>query len=257
MNVTSRVAEIKQPGRYIKPSQFKVTSFDDGIILNEEENIAPAVAGLAVDYLTRFIKSKNKEDSFRISLLGAHVAEEYMGVKNSKSVAQELLNNINGIDDFSIICACKLVTFDVWYRNTNVALRVKDYTYTNPDKKTIYNIRVLVNRCISFLDKFGDSIIDGFRFNGGYTPTVNSGDGDYLSEDTLWDFKVSKNNPRTRDALQVLMYWIMGKHSGQEIFKNITKIGIYNPRLNNQFVIDMNTFSKEIIKAVEKDVICY
>ena len=31
--------------------------------------------------------------------------------------------------------------------------------------------------------------------------------------------------PQSKDTLQILMYWIMGQHSGQKCFKNIDKIG--------------------------------
>ncbi len=49
-SVTGRINEIKQPrGGYIKPSQFKEQSFNDGIELGEE-NIHASVVGMAVDY---------------------------------------------------------------------------------------------------------------------------------------------------------------------------------------------------------------
>ena len=53
------------------------------------------------------------------------------------------------------------------------------------------------------------------------------------------------------------MYWIMGQHSGRKIFKNISKIGIFNPRLNNIYIYDISKLSKDIISEIEKDVICY
>ncbi len=53
------------------------------------------------------------------------------------------------------------------------------------------------------------------------------------------------------------MYWIMGQHSGQDIYKNITKAGIFNPLLNGVYILDINKISPEVISQVEKDVICY
>ena len=53
------------------------------------------------------------------------------------------------------------------------------------------------------------------------------------------------------------MYWIMGQHSGKEEFKNITKLGIFNPRLNNVYLLEMSKVSGETIAEIEKDVICY
>ena len=36
---------------------------------------------------------------------------------------------------------------------------------------------------------------------GGYTYDVDRGDGDYLTEDTLWDYKVSKNKLTSKTTL--------------------------------------------------------
>ena len=49
----------------------------------------------------------------------------------------------------------------------------------------------------------------------------------------------------------------MGQHSGQEVFKNISKLGIFNPRLNKVYIYDTTNISKDIIDIVEKEVICY
>ena len=70
-SVTSRVKEIKQPrGGYIKPSMFSKTVFDDGIVLNESENVHASIIGMVVDYMTRFLMTGNAEDAFRISITG-------------------------------------------------------------------------------------------------------------------------------------------------------------------------------------------
>ncbi len=53
------------------------------------------------------------------------------------------------------------------------------------------------------------------------------------------------------------MYWIMGQHSGQEIFKTITKIGLYNPRQNVAYTLDVAKIPAEVIREVEEKVICY
>ena len=162
-SVTGRIKEIKQPrGGYIKVSAFDTIPMDDDVILNSEENISASVIGMAVDYLTRFVMGNDIKEAFKISLLGAKfkisllgakVAESYQ--KNSITVANKLLKGIKGLDDNSIINACKLVTFDVWYRNINGALICKGYSEINPDKLTIENIKTLVNRSITFFEKYG------------------------------------------------------------------------------------------------------
>lgn len=92
---------------------------------------------------------------------------------------------------------------------------------------------------------------------GGYTPTVCTGDGDYLTADTLWDMKVIKSRITSKETLQLLIYWIMGQHSGRDLFKGITRLGVFNPRYNQVYLYDMHDIPAETVRAVERDVICY
>ena len=76
-SVTKRISEIKQPrGGYVKPSQFEIHKIDDGHILSETENIHASVVGMAVDYLTRFAMGSELLEAFKISCMGAKMAEE-------------------------------------------------------------------------------------------------------------------------------------------------------------------------------------
>lgn len=276
-SVTNRIKEIKQPyGGYIKLKSFNKLELNDGELIFENENIHGSIVGLVVDYLSRFLRGDNVEDAFSISLLGAYIAEE-LGRKGSLKTALKLLKRIKGLDEESIINACKLVTFDIWKRNFLAATLAKTYKEIKPDANTIHNIEIFVKRSLNFFEKYGPVIKDGFSFvpidhdkdkytewlmngsgsYGGYTHTVESGDGDFLTTDTLWDFKVSKAPPKSMHTLQILMYWIMGKRSGQEMFAGIKKIGIFNPRLNCIYTLDVNEIPEEVIRTVEKEVIGY
>ena len=257
-SVTNRIKEIKQPrGGYIKPSSMKIIELDDGKTLNEQENIHSSVVGMAVDYMTRFKMGADIKEAFKISLIGAKAAE-FLGKNDYTKKLNEILKNIKGLDDTSIIDACKAVTFDVWYRNPKAAELSKGADETNPDKDTIENIKILIERSLSFFEKYGPITKDGFTFEEkGYTNVVDAGDGDFLTKDTLWDFKVSKSEPKSDHTLQLLMYYIMGKHSEQSCFDNIDKMGIFNPRLNKVYLLEVSSIPNEIIKTIEKDVICY
>lgn len=258
-SVTKRISEIKQPrGGYIKPSQFSVHKMDDECILNESENVHASIIGMTVDYLTRYAMGAELLDAFKISCMGAKVAEEMFQQKNAMKTASKLLSDIKRIDEKAVINACKLVTYDVWFRNPMDAIMAKGADETNPDNATVQNIKILVQRSLKFWEDYGPIVKDGFTFEpNGYTEIVNSGDGDYLTADTIWDFKVSKSKPTNKHTLQLLMYWIMGQHSGQAIFKNIQKLGIFNPRLNEVYLLSTNAISKDIISEVESDIICY
>lgn len=76
-SVTKRISEIKQPrGGYLKPSQFIIQTIDDKQVLNENENIHASIVGMAVDYLTRFIMGTDIVEAFKISCMGAKLAEQ-------------------------------------------------------------------------------------------------------------------------------------------------------------------------------------
>ena len=257
-SVTQRISQIKQPtGGYIKPGQFKITKFNDGIVLADTENINPTITGTVVDYLSRFVSGSDIKDAFMISLAGAFRAEKH-GVDSAGLAATYFLMNIKGLDDDSIINACKLTTFDTWARNPIAAMSSKGPKDTNPDADTINNIRIMVNRTETFWQKYGPVTKNGFQFGeSGYTATVDSGDGDYLTADTMWDLKVIKGRIQSKHTLQLLMYWIMGQHSGLPEFKSIDKIGFYNPRLDQMHLINISDIPQSTIAAIEKDVICY
>ena len=277
--VTGRIKEIKQPrGGYAPLKMFDVYNLGGEIITNDDENISAILVGIVVDYLTRFIMSKDAEKSFDFSLKGA-MAKDHLTKGNGKwlKTARKYLKKVKGLDDKSIAYALNLADFDTWYRNPSYALMSDNNNEVELTRKTIENIRSLVQRGVEFFEKYGP--ITKYEFNfyppnyefshvdfsnqladgsvGGYTKIVSAGDGDYLTEDTLWDFKVSKNKPTSIHTLQILMYWIMGQHSGQEVFKNITKIGIFNPRLNSAYQLEVSKIPVEVIETIEKDIIGY
>ena len=247
-SVTQRIKEIKQPyGGYLKPSEFKKIQFEDNNELGEE-NIHSSIVGLAVDYLTRFIMGTSLEKAFKISLMGSIII-------NDSKHAYKLLHNIKGLDNKSIYNACKLVGYDVCFRVGPMAY--KDVKTIQADGTTIDNIRIMVDRSIKFFEKYGPIIKDGFTFEGGYTKIIDSGDGDFLTKDTLWDFKVSSSAPKSQHTLQLLIYYIMGKNSIHSEFDTIKNLGIFNPRLNCVFLKKIAEIPNETIEAVSKEVIGY
>lgn len=248
-SVTRRAKEAKQPrGGYIPAKEFSVKTRDDGIELKQTENIHASLVGLAVDYLTRFMMGAPLEEAFEISLLGASII-------NKTGNARKLLKEIRCLDNRSITNACKLTGYDVCFR-TGIGL-YKPVQAIEPDENTIFNVRTMVNRSINFWEEYGPIVESGFTFEGGYTNIVSSGDGDYLTKDTLWDFKVSKYGPRSSHTLQLLMYYIMGCHTIKSGFKSLRYIGIFNPRLNSVYLLDITKINPEVIDEVSCVVIGY
>lgn len=249
-SVTQRIKQVKQPrGGYINPKNMEVIQCGEGIeALYSEENIRANLTGLAVDYLTRFMSGTPLEEAFKISFMGALIIGE-------QKKAEELMNDVKGLDDASIINAMKLVGFDVCFRAGFMGYRPVDEI--QPDAMTIDNVRVMVKRSLEFLDYYGPKVLDGFTFEGGYTEIISTGDGDFTTSDTLWDFKVSKDKPKKEYTLQLLIYWIMGLQSIHPEFKNIKFLGIYNPRLNCVYRLNVTQIPSEVIAEVSAKVIGY
>ena len=248
-SVTQRINKITQPrGGYINPSLMEEISLGDGIDALASENVPPTLIGMVVDYLTRFITGTPVREAFSVSLAGAdRIGQNFR--------AELLINRIDGLDDNAISAAVNLVRYDVCVRNT--AEPGPSEEDIEIDALTISNIRTMVERSVHFFDIYGPKVLDGFTFEGGYTNTISSGDGDFITSNTLWDFKVSKNPPSSKNTLQILVYWRMGLHSVHPEFKNVKYLGIFNPRLNKVYRVDVNSIPEEIIREVDKEVIGY
>ena len=248
VSVTQRIKRVKQPrGGYVNPKLFTVTVYDDGIVLGSD-TIHPGLVGLTVDYLTRVCSGSDAKDAFVIALQGSMIAGEH-------KQALQLCASVKGLDDVSIISACRLSGYDVCFRAGMMGY--KPVMTIQPDKTTIDNIRHMVLRGLSFLEKWGPKTLDGFTFKGGYTDIVSSGDGDFLTKDTLWDFKVSVNKMTSKITLQLLMYYLMGKQSIHRVFDDISHVGVFNPRLNTVYRMPVSAISNDVINCIRCDVIGY
>ena len=248
VSVTRRISEVDQPpGGFINPRLLNETRFDDGKTLGEE-NVPPAIAGLAVDYLTRWVMGSSLSEAFIISVMGG-----FAGGK-AEDVAEHMCG-IRGLDDDSIECACRTCMYDSYYRARRAPKTDPFLTFV--DHQTCENIRIMIERSKRFFDVYGPITESGPKFPGAYTEVVGAGDGDYLTESTIWDFKVSKNIPTKEHTLQLAMYYIMGKHSTDSHFDTVRNIGIFNPRLNIVYALDMSKVPKETMRRIEIKVIGY
>ena len=246
--VKGRIKSIKQPkGGYLPASLFIAKQYDDGRILNPKENIHGSFVGMTVDYLTRCFMTKNLPESFEISLHGARILNEF--VDYAYEYALLLLANVATGD---IASAVKLTAFDAVYR-----AGVMDISFPSPDTATVENIKIMVQRGVNFLERCGPIVKAGFTLEGGYTDTVVNGDGDYLTKESLIDFKVIRSNINSNYTLQLLMYYLMGLHSIHPEFKNIKYLAIFNPRKNMVYYLPTKRISESVINEVSTKVIGY
>lgn len=263
-SVVQRIKEIKQPrGGYLHPKFFAQHQFSDGIILHTE-SISPVTAGLVVDYLFRTTLSKSKlQIIFEPSLLGAQIG-------GYRLRAEQLISEIVGLDERSIIAAAKLTGYDQIYRAGFIPPSDPSQTI-NPNSQDIENILTMVDRTSKFFTSFEPVTVDSFTFmsdsiqRSGFTSSITAGDGDVLTAEGLWDLKVSVKGPTSIHTLQILIYHLMGLRSfhadGTPLydgnFQNVKHLGIFNPRLNTAYTIEVADIPKEVIREVETLVIGY
>ena len=242
-SVTGRIKAIKQPkGGYLPASSFIVKQYDDGKNLHVTENVHGSLVGLTVDYLTRCSSTKDLIDSFRISLIGANIL-------GKNEYALKLLASVATGD---IASAVKLAAFDAVYR-----AGIRNISIPSPDAATVGNIDIMVQRGINFLENKDSVVKAGFTFEGGYTETISSGDGDYLTKDSLVDFKVIRSKINAGHTLQLLIYYLMGLHSIHPEFKAVKYLSVFNPRKNVEYYFPTKKISDAVINEVSTKVIGY
>lgn len=263
-SVTSRIDELRaqhiSPSNYINIADFEKRRFDDGIAPDDlfpydNIEVTPSMMGDVVEYLTRYMLLRKKQEAFKLPILGAKIG-------GYEIPAKYLLRDIRGLNHASIESACRLVSYNRFIFQRKIVAEIFGYDerFKVLQSGTADNIRIFVNRSVTFFKEHGPVVKAGFAFlpnSPACTSAVRFGIGDFLTADTLWDMKVQREGFKSKQALQVLMYWIMGQHSGQEIFKGIKKIGLYNPRQNTAYILDTARIPSEVISAVEREVICY
>ena len=247
--VTTRIRRVMQPENgWLPVCLFERTELDDSRLLYAQENIPPDAAGLAVDYLTRVMQGADPRDAFRVPLAGARLV-------GRADRAERLLAGIRGLDVVAVRAACGLIDYDLASRRGPAFWRPGRVRV--PDGPTCWNVRRMVERSLRFFEAYGPVVWQDFSFEGAYTDRITAGDGDFLTRDTLWDFKVSRHEPNPTYTLQLLVYWRMGLHSVYPVYKDIRRLGFYNPRLNTVYLLDVSRISESLCNLVDRRVIGY
>ena len=230
-------------------SAMSIKQYRDNLSLNGKENVPANYVGLAVDYLTRFRVTGNVEEAFDIPILGAKILFHNYGMHKEYLHCLKLLESVKAGD---ISSAVQLTAYDDVYR-----AGIIDLPTLLPDEATIENIKIMVNRGVSFLKRFSE-VKTGLTFEGGYTDIVVNGDCDYLTDNSLIDFKVLRGNVTKNHTLQILMYYLMGLHSiHSSEFQKVKWLAIFNPRKNVVYYINVRIISEAVINEVSREVIGY
>ena len=261
MNVSQLAQKTKQPRMgYLPVQNMQVMQLTDFIeISSADENVTPVVVGLAVNYLARYVLLNNDvANSFKTPIFALNMLRNNKEVNYLDKVKEGLgyVQQIKGLDDESIIAACKLCSINCVYTIGYIPSPM--FEDVNPDATTISHIKRMVERTVEFFTDNGPIVKAGFDFKGGYTDVVDEGEADYLTQTAIWDLQVSKSEPSSKYTLKLLIYQRLGVHSDiADLFKTVNNLGIYNPRTNKAYVYDMMTVPIDVINTVDYEVIGY
>ena len=222
---------IEQPeGGHILPKPFEVKSLGEGgDALNPEGNVSLDLVASAVGYMTGVMSGELTESVFRFPLF---VARRIGG--DAFAVAQHLIDDINGLDNGSIINALKLSGF-----GNRFLVDPENYQpleEINPDEVTIQNVRTMVKRLLRFFDAY---------------------DVKSPVSDTLWDLNVSTLRPTEAQALQLLIAWRKRLRSPLTWWHDFKYLGIYNLRLDKVYRISVDAIPEDLINEIDRDVLGY
>lgn len=248
-SVSEAVKYTKQPpGGYLPLRRFECIKEGEGEErLYKYESLPAYRIGMVVDYMTKVMSGTPKEKVFRIAMKQAKAS----GYSFS---AQKTLSHIKGLDDTSIRSAAELCAYEAKAYGDIKKIR-SDKSYVSDE--TVCNIRKMVYRSLGMLKKYGGCIFSGFTFEGGYTKKIAYGEGDFLTPDTLWDFKTYKSPLNSQNTLQILIYWRLGMHSRYKTYQKMRYIGLYNPRTNTSYRIATKDIPKDVIETIDHEIIGY
>ncbi|UFK69120.1 hypothetical protein [Limosilactobacillus reuteri] len=114
------------------------------------------------------------------------------------------------------------------------------------DRMSFSRIRTMLQRCANFFRKYGAPT------HTDYTVTANNvfGDGDYLSENYVADFKTYKRSPLDKpyNRRQILLYYAIGKYEQKyPEFQTIRQLIFFNPRTDKVYSINVDDISPDLI----------
>lgn len=277
LSVTQKIKTIKN--NFLLISDFSRNE----LVLNDDNNIVAMYEnkkdteyarsiGLIVDYLNRFYWTKDIYKSFDISITGFNDCLTSYNIKNKNYVNEKLnliesnFNKNKKFDENSIQNAYQIVRFDAMYR-----AKYFDKEWLSKNKITdlkdmpsylAKNVLNILNRLIKFVETLRDTTFyltfknlkdNNLKHEYGYSFFISSGDADFCDEDTLYDIKCSKNPPTNNDILQLIVYFILSKHSEQKIYQNLKFIAIVNPVLNNIWRYEVSKLDINLYKELEKN----
>ena len=256
--------QLHQPhGGLIKSNWFEQIDLSSENKLYDAENGFPTCIAVTVERLSRYFIENDKNRKRKIfnfvdSGIFHAAISEMVSDKRAKfdelfekhvKHTRNLKSKIKDLNIESIKATYELMSYDVLSPDR---FFLEDISAINDE--TFKNIEIMVQRTLNFFE--GQKVNCGLPFSN-CGDIITGGETDFITDDTLYDMKVYRKAILNKDhKLQIVIYWILGLHSGyKEQFEKIKKLSIFNPRLNVVWVLDVSDIPNEVIKFIEAKVI--
>ncbi|RVU73114.1 MULTISPECIES: hypothetical protein [Lactobacillus] len=256
---------LKLPKNF-KAKEISLNTDNYGYINNENEQIDAPLAGTVIDYLTRLVIGQDVttfdslENYFQSKEL-SKLIHKWKGYVKSGTIT---IDNLS-LDKLRYII--QICTYEQQFRNGHPE-RTK-IPLDRIDENTLTNFKIMLKRADNFFKRYGYPKMNQFTCVIGNSDIINDeyklmqdnievldgvifGDGDYISDMSLIDFKAyntSKSSPSW--TKQLLMYYIglqQEQLSDHGIEKSNLKILVdYNPRYDKAFEYDLSLLQKSDI----------
>lgn len=245
VTITTLANNVKQPrGGYLPVKLFKETHYESENELFPDENGSKSLIGTTEDNMTRVLLGAIPEKVFEPASFGM------MAIKDLNF---DLIDEVTGLDDDSILAAYQLSFYEQIYRSGYKP--TMDFELELPNEHMVENIREMINRSLLYfkqqskVTKVGETL--SIKCNVGNI----HGDYDYLTEDSLIDMKVLNKKITNKHTLQIILYWIIGMKSKKKRFNNVKYLKFYNPRLNVEYQFDLDELTSDILKPILDEVL--
>ena len=247
-SVKNILDDIHQPKNGLLPiSIFERNRFNDVNSLTKIPQKMEKIVYSTVNCLVRFFLKRDAASAFENSFLGASFIRE-------ENKAQVLAKKVTGLDDTSIIAAMHLANYEDCLKSVT-EYRVLDEREITSD--IIKNIKVLFNRIMSFMARYGSKIIYNHTLEGGYTDAVDTGTIPFVTNESILLLSFGENEPSIEETLELLIYYVMSKHSIYPTLKEVKYVSFYNPITNTFFKCNAPLISGTAVSLIEEKVLKY
>lgn len=289
-SVAQRIAqynrEVGQPrAGLVSPELLTATQLDDGYgeLDSTVENIRDV--GPVVHYLSRLtgvlVASQAEareaaESIFRTPFAGARRLSDAGLFPGARRDASESLQDFRlstyaddvavfRLDEAAARAACRLASYEMALYAGVARYNPADAERV-PDAATVSHIITMTERIHDHFREQGPGTAIKFSFvseqeepdsedEDGYSITLDHGDGDFITEQTVWGYSAQSSPPSKDDLLKLLVHYLMGEQSGLPELATQTHLGVFNPRLNTMYRLAIDDVPADVIEIVQRDII--